>query len=128
MSIREMVARYGKEEFRAYLDELLHRAEVRMRQMILRIPYGEYEFESYLDHSGNSPDPLFIRVKLQVMGDSIVVECTGAPSVEGPTNAGPAVTESGVFISLKSLLDPSGAINHGAFRPILVRSESGGVG
>ncbi len=125
--IREIVVRYGKETFRAYLAELLDRAEARMRQMISGIPDGEYEFESYLDHSGNSPDPLFIRVKLQVLGDNIEVECTGAPPVEGPTNAGPAVTESGVFISLKSLLDPSGAINHGAFRPIKVRSAPGTI-
>jgi len=125
--IREMAARYGKETFRTYLAELLDRAEARMRQMIAKIPDGEYEFESYLDHSGNSPDPLFIRVKLQVLGDSIEVECTGAPPAEGPTNAGPAVTESGVFISLKSLLDPSGAINHGAFRPIKVKTAPGTI-
>jgi len=90
--IREMTARYGKETFCSYLDELLRRAEARMRQMISAIPDGEYEFESYLDHSGNSADPLFIRVKLKVLGDTIEVDCTGAPSVEGPTNAGPAVT------------------------------------
>jgi N-methylhydantoinase B len=125
--IREMAERYGKDELRTYLNELLYRAEMRMRQMISKIPDGNYQFESYLDHSGNAPDPLLIRVKLCVMGDSIEVECTGAPSVEGPTNAGPAVTESGVFISLKSLLDPSGAINHGAFRPIQVKSEPGTI-
>jgi len=125
--IREMAARYGKEELRIYLEEQVHRAELRMRQAISKIPDGVYEFESYLDHSGNSGDPLYIRVKLSVKGDEIEADCTGAPSVEGPTNAGPAVTESGVFISLKSLLDPSGAINHGAFRPIKVRSEPGTI-
>ena len=125
--IREMADRYGKEELRTYLEELVYRAEVRMRQMISKIPDGEYEFESYLDHSGNSGDPLYIRAKLWVKGDGIEVECTGAPSAEGPTNAGPAVTESGVFISLKSLLDPAGAINHGAFRPIKVKSEAGTI-
>lgn len=125
--IREMAARYGKEELRSYLEEQVHRAEVRMRQAISKVPDGVYEFESYLDHSGNSGDPLYIRVKLSVKGDEIEADCTGAASVEGPTNAGPAVTESGVFISLKSLLDPSGAINHGAFRPIKVRSEPGTI-
>ncbi|MDP2268424.1 MAG: hydantoinase B/oxoprolinase family protein, partial [Deltaproteobacteria bacterium] len=125
--IRELADRYGKAELQTYLEELVYRAEVRMRQMISTIPDGEYEFESYLDHSGNSEDPLYIRAKLLVKGDGIEVECTGAPSAEGPTNAGPAVTESGVFISLKSLLDPAGAINHGAFRPIKVKSEVGTI-
>jgi N-methylhydantoinase B len=125
--IREIAARYGKEELRTYLEEQIDRAEARMRQAIAKIPDGVYEFESYLDHSGNSGDPLYIRVKLSVKGDEIEADCTGAPAVNGPTNAGPAVTESGVFISLKSLLDPSGAINHGAFRPIKVRSEPGTI-
>jgi len=125
--IREIIHPYGKEKFNFYLNELLLQAETRMRQVISQIPDGEYAFESYLDHSGNSPDPLFIHVKLRVNAERIEAECTGSPSVEGPTNAGPAATESGVFIALKSVLDPLSAINHGAFRPLKVRTQPGTI-
>jgi len=117
--IRELVSKYGASIIEQCVETALDLSEKRMRTAISRIPAGEYRYETYLDGSGDSFEPVIVKVKISVEKDQVTVDFSGsAQQTRGPLNAGPAVAPSGTFIILKSLLDSEGAVNHGAFRPI----------
>ncbi len=123
-----LVGRWGEGTLRSAMVALLDRAEARMRDAIRRLPEGEYAYESYLDHSGNSPEPLLVKVCLTVRGDRIHADFSGCPpQVAGPINVGPAHAGTAVYTMTKAFLDPSGPINGGALRPISVSAPEGTV-
>ena len=69
-------------------------------------------------------------MKIAKHGDTIEVDFDGTdPAVSGPMNAPLSVTASGVYCSLKMIVDPDGLIpaNSGAWRPITVSAPEGTV-
>ena len=126
--IREIVDKYGRLDIRRYMAVILDHSEERMRKAIREIPDGEYYYEDYLDQSGSTSDPVIVRLKLTKTGDTLNADFTGTSHwVRGPVNASLAVTVSGVFIVVKSAIDPSGAVNSGTFRPITVFAPEGSI-
>lgn len=126
--IREVVEKYGRDNMRKYMSVILDHSEERMREAISTIPDGIYFYEDYLDQSGSTADPVIVRLKLTKEGETISADFTGSsPWVRGPVNASLAVTVSGVFILVKSAIDPSGAVNSGTFRPIKVFAPEGTI-
>ncbi len=120
--IHELVARYGLDTLLECVRVNLARSEARMREQILRIPDGEYYYEDYLETFDEGRlDPLLLPLRLTVRGDYLKADFTGAsPQVPVPVNSTLAVTAASVFITLKSVLDPTAPINHGSFRPVEV--------
>ncbi|HET7097119.1 MAG TPA: hydantoinase B/oxoprolinase family protein [Casimicrobiaceae bacterium] len=110
------------------MDALLARGEQRMREAIARLPDGVYAYQTYLDNSGDSPEPMLLRLTLTIAGDEIHADFTGsAPQVAGPANLGPAPATTATFTMAKALLDPSGPINAGAQRPLRITAPLGSV-
>ena len=123
-----MLERWGVATAREAMAALLDRAEVRMREAIRQVPDGVYEYETYLDNTGASPEPLPLRLRLTVKDDTLHADFSGcAPQVAGPTNLGPATSTTAVFTMAKALLDPKGPINAGAMRPLTVTAPLGSV-
>ncbi|MBI4241764.1 MAG: hydantoinase B/oxoprolinase family protein, partial [Candidatus Rokubacteria bacterium] len=92
------------------------------------LPDGEYCYEAYLEGGRDRFEPLLIRARVTIAGDSVVVDLTGsAPQTKGPTNVGPAMAPTGAFTILKAFLDPGGEINSGAFRPLTLIAPEGSV-
>lgn len=119
--IVEMMAKYGAATVLACAARLIQRSELRMRRAIAEIPDGRHEYEFHLENGGGSPLPIRARVALTVEGDEIVVDFEGSsPTVRGPINTGPSMAPMMTFACLKSLLDPTGAINAGTMAPIRV--------
>jgi N-methylhydantoinase B len=120
--INELVARYGTETLLDCVRITLARSEARMREQIARLPDGEFHYEDYLETFGEQGlDPLLLPLRLSITGDRLVADFTGAsPQVPVPVNSTLAVTAASVFITLKSVLDPTAPINHGSFRPVEV--------
>ncbi|MEK7878916.1 MAG: hydantoinase B/oxoprolinase family protein, partial [candidate division NC10 bacterium] len=126
--VEGLMARYGAVTLRACIEELLDRAERRMRQRIRELPDGEYCYEAYLEGGRERFEPLLIRARVLIAGDSITVDLTGsAPQTQGPTNVGPAMAPTGAFTIVKAFLDPGGEINSGAFRPLTVIAPEGSL-
>ncbi len=116
--LHAMADRFGDDTVAAALAFLLARGERRMRDAIAELADGEYRYQTYLDNSGDSPEPLVLRLKLTVAGEEIHADFTGsAPQVAGPANLGPAPATTATFTMAKALLDPTGPINAGAQRP-----------
>jgi len=120
--IHELVARYGLDTLLECVRVNLARSEARMREQIERLPDGEYYYEDYLETFDEGRlDPLLLPLRLTVRGDYLKADFTGAsPQVPVPVNSTLAVTAASVFITLKSVLDPTAPINHGSFRPVEV--------
>jgi N-methylhydantoinase B len=126
--IEELTARYGAPTIRAVVDELMDRAEARMRRAISRLRAGEYLYEAHLEAGRERLEPLTVRAKVVVAGDTITVDLAGtSPQTAGPTNVGPAMAPTGAFTIIKSFLDPGSDVNAGAFRPLTVITPPGTI-
>ena len=88
-----------------------------MRALLAELPDGEGSFEDFCDgdgivEQGETEDAAFtIRMKIAKRGSEIEVDFGGTdPAVPGPMNAPLSVTASGVYCSLKMIVDPDGLI------------------
>lgn len=128
-SIGEIIVRYGSDTLTACIKQSIDRAEERTRAQISEIPSGEYFYEDYLEgFEGKNFVPVRCCIRLEVKNRSIVADFTGtALQVDHPINCSYAVTASGVFIPIKTLLDPNYPVNHGSFRPIKIIVPEGTV-
>ena len=122
--IRKLIERYGAETVRGAVATNLDRTEQRLREKIAELPDGDYYYEDYLEfYNEGRLDPVLARIKLTVAGDQIVADFAGTnPQVPGVVNSSLAVAGAGVFVAIKSTLDPGGAVNQGAFRPITLKA------
>ena len=124
----EIEERYGRETLQAVNDNLIGRAEKRMRAAIGALPDGTFHYENYIDNSGTGAEPLRISLRLQIQEDRIHCDFSGTSGqVKGPTNAGPATVATSCFMVLKSLLDPALSVNAGCFRPLTMEAPEGSI-
>ncbi|MBI2854043.1 MAG: hydantoinase B/oxoprolinase family protein [Chloroflexi bacterium] len=119
MRADELVAKYGANIVERGRDEILDSAERVMRKRIASLPKGEYYYEHYMDNDGMSNKPVPIKIKLTIENDSMTFDFTGTgPQSVGPTNGGPPIAPSAVFVIVKSWLDPETSVSGGSFRPL----------
>jgi N-methylhydantoinase B len=126
--VEALAARYAAATVRAAVAELMDRAELRMRRAIRALRDGEYVYEAHLESGRQRLEPLTVRARVTVAGDTIAVDLTGtSPQTAGPTNVGPAMAPTGAFTIVKSFLDPGADVNSGAFRPLSVITPRGTI-
>jgi N-methylhydantoinase B len=126
--VEALQARYGVERVRGAVALLMDRAETRMRHAISALRDGEYLYEAHLESGRERLEPLTVRAKVTVAGDSMTVDLTGtSPQTAGPTNVGPAMAPTGAFTIIKSFLDPGSDVNSGAFRPLTIITPPGTI-
>jgi N-methylhydantoinase B len=127
--ILDMCDKYGLETLLEASRLDLDRSEARMRECIRELPDGEYFYEDYLEtFVGGKFEPLLLPLKLTIKGDRMIADFTGAsPQVPFPVNSTGAVSAAGVFIAVKSILDPKAPLNQGSFRPIEVITPPGSI-
>ena len=124
--IQRLFKRFGGQELLDGIEELIARSERQMRARIADCPDGDYFAEGYVESDGTNPDPLVVRLKMTVQGDSIIADFTGTSAqTNGPTNCGPAMALNAVGTICKAFLDPRTPINHGSFNPIEVIAPVG---
>ncbi len=118
--LRKLLGRYGRKTVLDCIAQNLDRSERRLREKIAALPDGEYVHEDYLEfYEEGRLDPVLMRLSLTVKGDEIIADFAGSsPQVPGVVNSSLATTGAGVFVAIKSTLDPEGPINQGVFRPI----------
>ena len=132
----DLAEKYGPERLTDIMAAVLDYSERMMRTLLEKLPDGEGSFEDFCDgdgiiEQGEDEDATFtIRMKIAKHGDTIEVDFDGTDAaVSGPMNAPLSVTASGVYCSLKMIVDPDGLIpaNSGAWRPITVSAPEGTV-
>jgi N-methylhydantoinase B len=127
--VQRLFAKYGIDTVLDCVALNLDRSEARMRERIRALPQGTCVYEDYLEYYDDGRfDPVLMRLALTVAGDEIIADFAGSnPQVPGVVNSSLAVAGAGVFVALKATLDPGGAVNHGAFRPIKLKAPEASI-
>jgi N-methylhydantoinase B len=127
--VHKLVDKYGGTVVSDCVRTHLDRTERRLRARIAELPDGDYHYEDYLEfYNDGRLDPVLARLKLTVAGDQITADFTGSNvQVPGVVNNSLAVAGAGLFVAIKATLDPGGAINEGAFRPITLKAPEGTI-
>lgn len=127
--IRRLIDKYSLSTVLGAVALNLDRTEARLREEIAKLPDGDYYYEDYLEYFNDGRfDPVIARLKLTVAGDHITADFAGTnPQVPGVVNCSLAVAGAGVFVAIKSTLDPGGAVNEGAFRPLTLKAPDGTI-
>jgi N-methylhydantoinase B len=123
-----LLDRYGRETIEAARVAIYAQTEALDRAAVAAIPDGIYEAEGCLDNDGLSDDPAWIRVRVEVAGDEMVIDVTGSnDATRGPINCGEAQTISACRVGFKSLVNPDQPVNGGTFAPLKVRVREGSM-
>ena len=127
--IEKILGKYGRTLVLDCISENLDRSERRIRARIKDLPDGEYCYEDYLEYyDGDVLDPVLMRLRLKVSGDQLTADFDGSsPQVPGVVNSSLAVAGAGVFVAVKSTLDPEGPVNSGAFRAIALNAPEASI-
>ena len=124
--MKDVINKYGIDNFERYTNELLNYAENLMREGIKDIPDGDYTFEDFLDDDGVDLDsPVPIKVKISIKNDKADVDfAETSHQVKGPLNLVYSGTLTTVFYCFKAIAGPSIFPNEGIFRAIEVQAPS----
>ena len=127
--IRALIGKYGWDVVQECVRLNLDRTERRLRTRIAELPDGDYYAEDYLEfYNQGRLDPVLARLKLTVAGDQLIADFDGTnPQVPGVVNCSLAVAGAGVFVAVKATLDPGGAVNEGAFRPLTLKAPEASI-
>jgi N-methylhydantoinase B len=126
--LQRVVARYGVDTVVNGMEALLDYSERIVREEIAAMPDGVYEFTDYVDEDGMDPDPIPIRLKLEIRGDRVIADFSAsAKQVRGSINCSLSVTKASTFTALKCFCRESFPPNSGLFRPIEVIAPEGTV-
>ena len=127
--IHELVARYGADQLERDFADLLDYSEREARRTIRAIPDGTYTFSDHLDDDGvNLDQPIPLKATVTVNGDELTVDLTGSsPQVKGAINSTLSYIKSGVYFTVRTLMDSDVPNNAGFFRPIHVHAPLGSI-
>ena len=128
--LKELCAKHGLEAVRETMEEMLNYSERRVRAAIQEVPDGVYTGEDCIDDAGmDGDDPVWIRAKVTVKGDSVDIDFEGTDDqVECNINCPFASTQSVALSAIKVVLTGSDVpFNSGLRRPITFRAPYGSV-
>jgi N-methylhydantoinase B len=124
----ELIARYGADELRRYMDGLLDYTERRVRAEFAGFPDGRYAAESWMDGDGVKDEPIRFKMTVVVDKGTVAVDLTETdPQRKSPTNATFSQTYSAIVYVLKCLLDPDIPVNDGLYRLVDIRTRPGSI-
>jgi len=124
----ELARKYGYDTVIHCMKAALDYTEIQTRKAIEEIPDGEYFAEDFIDSNGVDPDPIFIKVKVSICGDSITVDFAGTDSQQaGELNYPYSGTYSAVYFAFKFLIARDAIPNGGMYRPIKINLPEGSI-
>lgn len=125
--VTELCGRYGKELVKQVMAELQDYSERRVRAAIAALPDGDYYGEDAVDDDGLTDQPLTVKAKVTIAGESVAVDFTGTcPQVSRNLNCPWTSTISATLAALKSVLtSPDIPFNEGMKRPMQISAPKG---
>ena len=127
--LQALVSRLGVDTFGHIGDALISHAESWMRGEIRKLPNGVYCFEDYFEDDGVVAKPYYIRSRIDIMDDEIVIDLSKSdPQALGPINVTYVATSAaGCTAVLQSIGARDVPLNKGCFKPIKVVAPPGTV-
>ncbi len=131
--IQEVIRRFGFDAFIAGAEQILDYAEQQVRQVLRRIPDGDYFFADYADEDSVGGRPCRIALTLKVRDDEVVLDYTGSdPQLSSSLNmpTGGRERHSLVMVGLTYVLytlENTLLLNAGTLRPARAVLPEGSV-
>ena len=125
----ELCEKFGADMVTEAMAGLLDYAEQRMRAAIAAAPDGVYHGEDQLDSDGENDEPLVVRARVEIAGDTVSVDYEGTcDQVRTNVNCPFASTIAAGLSCVKSVLtSPDIPFNEGAKRPIGIAAPYGSL-
>ncbi len=126
---RELVERRGRAFVESAVVDLLDYAERRTRAALrANVRPGRYEAEDVLEGDGVTPDPVVLRVAVEVTDGALAADFAGsAAAAQGNVNCPLAVTRSAALFVLRCLVADEVPINGGMHRALTLHAPAGSV-
>ncbi|PZX14921.1 N-methylhydantoinase B [Palleronia aestuarii] len=121
--MHEMIAKFGVEVVEAGIEDLLDTGEARSRDVLSRLPDGEYRFVDYLDEDAPGGVPVRLELALRIRGDGAELDFTGSdPQLQSALNMPTGGNSRHILLMVGwnyclYTLDPSIPLNGGLLRP-----------
>ena len=117
----ELVERYGADQIREDMKDLLEYSERMTRQLLHTLPDGTYRYQDTLDDDGITTEPVTIQVSITISGDEARVDFSGTDAQRrGSINAVYPITLSATAYVFRCLLGLDIPGNSGCLVPIQV--------
>ncbi|QNP81609.1 hydantoinase B/oxoprolinase family protein [Agrobacterium tumefaciens] len=122
--MQEIVARFGFDDFLDGVRQIFDYAEEQTRQILTRVPDGDYFFADYADEDSVGGRPCRVALTLKIRGGEAVLDYTGSdPQLGSSLNmpTGGRERHSLVMVGLTYVLytlDSSLLLNAGTLRPV----------
>ena len=127
-TFQRLLARYGVETLRQYMDELLDYSERLARADIRGLPKGVYTFTDHIDNDSVDSAPVVFHVTVTIEDDTVLVDFEGTSrQVRGGINSPLPFSKSAVYAALRLVMDPALPTSAGYFRPISIHMPEGTV-
>ena len=129
----EIIRRFGLPQFRAGVAAMLDHAEAEVRQVLARVPDGDYFFADYADEDSPGGLPARVALTLRIQGETVVLDYTGsdpqlASSLNMPTGGRERHPLAMVGLTyVLSTLKPGLWLNAGTLRPARAVLPEGSV-
>ena len=122
--VKELIQEYSIEVVQAYMGFIQKNAEEAVRSMLKlfseRIGLQDID-EVHSEDQMDDGTPIKLAVTINRKDGSAVFDFTGTgPQVFGNTNAPPAVVQSAIIYSLRSMIQKDIPLNHGCMAPVQV--------
>ena len=125
----ELCEKFGADTVQEAMEALLDYSEQRMRAAIAGAPDGTYYGEDQLDSDGVNDEPLRVRARVDIAGDTVSVDYEGTcGQVRTNVNCPFASTIAAGLSCVKSVLtSPDIPFNEGSKRPIHIAAPYGSL-
>ena len=126
--LKTVIDKYGLDVYNQTTKDLLDYSERLMRAEIAELPNGVYSYEDCMEGDGITDKLGWIRVKLHIFDDEIVVDYTGTdPQMRGAVNTTYTVSLAAAYNALFYCTTPDIPRNSGGFRPVHVINPAGSI-
>ena len=115
-----MLDKYGADETKACIEELLSMADRQMRSLIRQVPDGKYAGTAILEDAGHDFGDLEITANLTITGDACQIDITSPPQVPYFINSYEGNSYSGVYLGIMMFAQLPPPYNEGLYRCVSV--------
>jgi N-methylhydantoinase B len=124
--LEELMRRRGRDTVLAAFEAVIEYTERRTREVIARLPDGEYRAAGEIEGDGVGDDDIPLRVLVRVDGDELAIDFAGtAGAVPGNVNCPFSVTRSACVFALRLLLPDDVPANAGTTAPLSIHAPAG---
>lgn len=121
-----LVDRYGAAQFRFYIDHLIAYTARRTASELAQLPRGVFASEACLDDDGVTGEPVRLRVRVTLDGETATFDFTGTDAQRpAPMNCNLTQAFTACVYVLKCLVNADIPINEGFYKPIRVIAPEG---